>query len=68
LGRKIKAYRDIVPRGKTFLDLPFNEMSEHACCDADITLQLHAFLDKELTNRLIKQQLWNARCRAHAFF
>jgi hypothetical protein len=38
LGRKIKAYKDIVPKEKTFLELPFEEMKEHACTDADVAL------------------------------
>jgi DNA polymerase-1 len=59
LGRKIKAYKDIVPKGKTFLELPFEEMKEHACTDADITLQLFTFLELELKNRKIDQQFEN---------
>jgi DNA polymerase I-like protein with 3'-5' exonuclease and polymerase domains len=56
LGRKIKAYKDIVPKEKTFLELPFDEMKEHACVDADIALQLHTFLKRELKERRIHQQ------------
>jgi hypothetical protein len=56
LGRKIKAYKDIVPKEKTFLELPFEEMKEHACTDADIALQLHTFLEKELKDRKIDQE------------
>jgi DNA polymerase I len=56
LGRKIKAYKDIVPKEKTFLELPFEEMKEHACTDADIAIQLYTFLEKELKNRKIDQQ------------
>jgi DNA polymerase I-like protein with 3'-5' exonuclease and polymerase domains len=56
LGRKIKAYKDIVPKEKTFLELPFEEMKEHACTDADIALQLHTFLEKEMKDRKIDQQ------------
>jgi DNA polymerase I len=56
LGRKIKAYKDVVPKEKTFLELPFDEMKEHGCSDADVTLQLHTFLQKELTERRIDQQ------------
>jgi DNA polymerase I len=53
LGQKIKAYRDVVPREKTFLELPFDEMVEHACADADVALQLHTFLERELKDRKI---------------
>ena len=56
LGRKIKAYKDIVPKEKTFLELPFEEMKEHACTDADVALQLHTFLEKEMKDRQIDQQ------------
>ena len=56
LGRKIKAYKDIVPKEKTFLELPFEEMKEHACTDADVALQLHTFLEKEMKDRQIVQQ------------
>jgi DNA polymerase I len=56
LGRKIKAYKDIVPKEKTFLELPFEEMKEHACTDADVALQLHTFLEKEMKDRIIDQQ------------
>jgi DNA polymerase I len=56
LGRKIKAYRDIVSKEKTFLDLPFEDMKEHACTDADVTLQLYTFLEKEMKDRKITRQ------------
>ncbi|HME32935.1 MAG TPA: DNA polymerase [Terriglobales bacterium] len=56
LGHKIKAYKDIVPKGRTFLELPFEEMKEHACTDADVALQLHTFLERELKDRKIDQQ------------
>jgi len=56
LGRKIKAYKEIVPKEKTFLELPFEEMKEHACTDADVAFQLHTFLEKELKDRKINQQ------------
>ena len=46
-------YRDVVPREKTFLELPFDEMVEHACADANVTLQLHTFLEIELRDRKI---------------
>ena len=56
LGRTIKAYKDIVPKEKTFLEFPFEEMKEHACTDADVALQLHPFLEKEMKDRQIDQQ------------
>jgi DNA polymerase-1 len=56
LGRKITSYREIVTKGKTFLDLPFEQMRDHACADADTALQLYAFLKKELMDRNIDRQ------------
>lgn len=56
LGRKIKAYKDIVPKEKTFMELPFDEMKEHACSDAEVALQLYRFLEKELKDQKIDQQ------------
>lgn len=56
LGRKIKGYKDIVPKEKTFLELPFDEMKEHACTDADTALQLYTVLERELKDRNINQQ------------
>jgi DNA polymerase I len=56
LGRKIASYREIVAKGKTLLELPFEEMKDHACADADTALQLHTFLKKELRDRNIDRQ------------
>src|SRR5262249_41619298 len=56
LGRKIAAYKEIVAKGKTLLELPFEEMKDHACADADTALQLYAFLTKELKVRNIDRQ------------
>jgi DNA polymerase I-like protein with 3'-5' exonuclease and polymerase domains len=56
LGQKINSYKDIVPKGRTFLELPFNEMMDHACVDADVALQLHGFLVRELEERRIDRQ------------
>jgi DNA polymerase I-like protein with 3'-5' exonuclease and polymerase domains len=56
LGRKIASYKDIVAKGKTLLELPFEEMKDHACADADTALRLYRFLQKELTGRNIDRQ------------
>ena len=56
LGRKIASYKEIVAKGKTLLELPFEEMIDHACTDADTALQLHKFLEKELMRRRIDRQ------------
>jgi len=51
LGKKIKRYREIVGEGETFLDVPFSELVEHACCDVDTTLQLYHKLSEALKKR-----------------
>jgi DNA polymerase-1 len=56
LEQKIKSYADIVPKGRTFLELPFEEMMEHACVDAEVALQLHRLLERELKSRGIDRQ------------
>jgi DNA polymerase-1 len=56
LGKRIKTYGDIVKSQETFLDLPLNEMTNHGCQDADISLQLHGVLDKELNTRRLREQ------------
>jgi DNA polymerase-1 len=39
LGRKITSYKEIMGKGKTLLELPFEEMKDHACTDADTALR-----------------------------
>jgi DNA polymerase-1 len=56
LGKAIKRYRDIVGERETLLDVPFNELVEHGCADADTTLQLYHRLKQELENRNLSQQ------------
>ena len=40
LGKEVKSYHDVVGDGFSFLDLPFREMINHGCQDADVTLRL----------------------------
>jgi DNA polymerase-1 len=56
LGKEIKSYKEIVDKGKTFFDLPFNKIVNHACEDADITLQIYYSLHEELEKREIIDQ------------
>jgi DNA polymerase-1 len=51
LGKKIKAYKEIVGKTQNFLDLPFRELLTHACADADTTLQIYPMLEKEIKQR-----------------
>jgi DNA polymerase-1 len=59
LGKRIKRYGDIVRRDQTFMDLPFNEMKDHGCQDADFALRLYEHLGKELSKRKIREQYAN---------
>ncbi|MGA1871867.1 MAG: hypothetical protein ACMUJM_25375 [bacterium] len=56
LDKEIKSYKEIVKNDQTFLDLPFRKIVDHACEDADITLQLYYFLKKELERKKIAGQ------------
>ena len=40
LGTKVKRYSDIIEKEQTFLDVPFKDLVEHACTDADMSLRL----------------------------
>lgn len=56
LGTDIKRYKDIVGEGETLLDVPFNEVVEHACTDAETTLRLYHRLQPELETRKLGKQ------------
>ncbi len=58
LMKKIKSYKEIVNSDQTFLDLPFKKILEHACEDADITLQLYHSLKNELECKKITEQYY----------
>lgn len=55
LGKTIKRYGDIVEKGQTFLDVPFKELVDHACTDADMALRLYRRLSEELRKRGIEE-------------
>ena len=56
LGKDIKRYRDLVEDGQTLLDLPFKDLVEHGCADADMALRLHGHLRKILRQKGIEDQ------------
>ena len=58
LGKDIKRYKDIVDEGQTLLDVPFKELLEHGCADADMTLRLYHRLWKELEDRRLLDQFF----------
>jgi len=63
LGTKTKRYGDIVEKGKTFLDVPFKDLVEHACTDADMSLRLFHRLSVELRNRQLEDRFLRDRMR-----
>src|SRR5215472_8646418 len=62
-GIKIKRYGDIVEKEQTFLDVPFKDLVEHACTDADISLRLFHRLTVELRNRQLEDRFLRHRMR-----
>jgi DNA polymerase I len=73
LGKEIKSYSDLVSDGNSFLDLPFREMVNHACQDADMTRRLYPVLLAQLQERGITGQFFNhtmkhLRCLANLEF
>ena len=63
LGTKIKRYSDIVEKEQTFLDVPFKDLVEHACTDADMALRLFHRLSVELRNRQLEDRFLRDRMR-----
>jgi DNA polymerase I-like protein with 3'-5' exonuclease and polymerase domains len=62
LGKRIKSYSQLVNKDNTLLDIPFEEMVNHGCQDADMTLRLYPILQDELrvrdlTNQFLDQSM-----------
>jgi DNA polymerase I len=66
LGTKIKRYSEIIAKEQTFLDVPFKDLVEHACTDADMSLRLFHRLNAELRNRELEANFLKGRMRALA--
>lgn len=56
IGKDVKRYREMVDEGQTVLDVPFKDLVEHGCADADATLRLHVRLQAILRERGIEEQ------------
>ena len=63
LGTRIKRYSDIIQKEQTFLDVPFKDLVEHACTDADVSLRLFHRLSVELRNRQLEDRFLRDRMR-----
>jgi DNA polymerase-1 len=59
LGTKIKRYSEIVEEKETFLDVPFKDLVEHACTDADMSIRLFHRLNVELRKRQLENNFSN---------
>ena len=58
LGKRIKSYSQLVDKDNTLLDLPFEEMVNHGCKDADMALRLYPILQDELRVRDLANQFY----------
>ena len=63
LGARIKRYSDIIEKEQTFLDVPFKDLVEHACTDADVSLRLFHRLSVELRSRQLEDRFIRDRMR-----
>jgi DNA polymerase I len=59
IGKDVKRYRDLLDEGQTLQDIPFKDLVEHGCADADATLRLYGCLHKILKERGIDGQFAN---------
>jgi DNA polymerase I-like protein with 3'-5' exonuclease and polymerase domains len=66
LGTKIKRYSDIIKKEQTFLDVPFKDLVEHACTDADMSLRLFHRLSADLRNRQLEDNFLRDRMQVLA--
>jgi len=66
LGTKIKRYSEIIEKEQTFLDVPFKDLVEHACTDADMSLRLFHRLNVELRNRQLEDNFLRVRMQVLA--
>ena len=56
LRKEVKRYRDLVEKGQTLLDVPFKDLVEHGCADADMALRLHGHLRDNLKKKGVEGQ------------
>ena len=59
IGQDVKRYRDIVDEGQTLQDIPFKDLVEHGCADADAALRLYGRLRVLLKEKGIDNQFAN---------
>jgi DNA polymerase-1 len=59
MGLDVKRYRDIVDEGQTLQDIPFRDLVEHGCADADAAFRLYGRLRTILKEKGIENQFAN---------
>jgi len=59
IGQDVKRYRDLVDEGQTLQDIPFKDLVEHGCADADAALRLYGRLRTILKEKGIDTQFAN---------
>jgi DNA polymerase I len=59
IGKDVKRYRDLVDEGETLQDIPFKDLVEHGCADADAALTLYGCLRTLLKQKGIDSQFAN---------
>lgn len=55
LGLKTISFADVVPKGKTFADVPINEAVQYAAEDADLTFRLYERFAPKLEDHALSQ-------------
>ena len=59
LGLKTISYKDIVPRGTTFADVPLEQAVQYAAEDADLTWQLCEYYGSKICKQNLDGLFWN---------
>ena len=59
LGKGNPSYKEILGKNDSPWDIPVAKLAAHATTDAEITFQLHRFLQKELTSKGLTTQYFN---------
>ncbi|WP_407429405.1 DNA polymerase I [Treponema sp.] len=52
-------FEEIVPKGKTFADVPLEEAASYSSEDSDFTLQLWNVFEKRLNEEILSELFWN---------
>ncbi|GMO50663.1 MAG: DNA polymerase I [Treponemataceae bacterium] len=59
LGLETIAYKDIVPKGSTFADVPLDKAVQYAAEDADLTRQLYEYYEPKIREQKLEDLFWS---------